>query len=184
MPLPHACISSTLLSLSTFESSIGQVPYNSAAPTNRCGTVPDPKPANGTEVSYIQEKVVTFSSSKVKPLPKRFFILYRTVWPLTTGLRGPAAGLGKTLAAFTLRAASANLIDTQTSTCKLNGSHDYCSRKVADSIEDAACQDLKVSGNAESPPTRGCGHPTSLSWVHISACFWPKDCGSKQQLTL
>jgi hypothetical protein len=36
----------------------------------------------------------------------RFFELYLTVWPCTTGRKGPAAGRGKTLVAFSARAAS------------------------------------------------------------------------------
>ena len=54
--------------------------------------------------------VHTLSSSKVKPRPYRFFMLYRTVWPCTTGLRAPATGLGNTLAALAARAAVAQTL--------------------------------------------------------------------------
>ena len=51
----------------------------------------------------------TFSSSRVKPRPYRFFKLYLTVWPLTIGLRAPATGRGKTFLAFSARAAHQEL---------------------------------------------------------------------------
>lgn len=45
----------------------------------------------------------TFSSCKVKPLPERILVWYLIVGHLTTGLRGPAAGLGATARAFFTR---------------------------------------------------------------------------------
>lgn len=46
-----------------------------------------------------------FSSSREKPRPSRFFMLYLTVWPTTTGRSAPATGRGKTRAALAARAA-------------------------------------------------------------------------------
>ena len=48
---------------------------------------------------------LTFSSSRVNPLPRRDLVLYLMVWPRTTGLRLPATGLGKTFFALSARAA-------------------------------------------------------------------------------
>ena len=59
----------------------------------------------GQNVSWAVTGMSTLSSSKVKPRPKRFFMLYLTVCPLTTGLNAPAAGLGNTFLAFSTRAA-------------------------------------------------------------------------------
>ena len=42
----------------------------------------------------------TFNSSSVKPLPNLTLVLYLKVGHLTTGLRGPATGLGEILSAF------------------------------------------------------------------------------------
>lgn len=65
--------------------------------------------AQATMLSWLAA-VRTLSSSKVKPRPYRFFMLYRTVWPCTTGLRAPATGLGNTLAALAARAAVAQTV--------------------------------------------------------------------------
>ena len=59
----------------------------------------------GQNRSWAVTELPTLSSSKVKPRPKRFFMLYLTVCPLTTGLSAPAAGLGNTFLAFSTRAA-------------------------------------------------------------------------------
>jgi hypothetical protein len=46
----------------------------------------------------------TFSSSRVKPLPRRCLVLYLMVWARTTGFSEPAAGLGKQALALSARA--------------------------------------------------------------------------------
>ena len=47
----------------------------------------------------------TLSSSRVKPRPARFLVLYLTVWPVTMGRSRPATGRGATAAALVARAA-------------------------------------------------------------------------------
>merc|ERR1719382_289969 len=49
------------------------------------------------------EILASRSSSRVKPLPKRNFMLYRCVGGCTTGLSRPAAGRGASFAALALR---------------------------------------------------------------------------------
>ncbi len=43
---------------------------------------------------------LTLSSSKENPLPNRTLVLYLNVGHLTTGLSGPATGLGEIFKAF------------------------------------------------------------------------------------
>eukprot|EP00955_Chlamydomonas_euryale_P116221 366404-Chlamydomonas_euryale.AAC.8 len=54
-----------------------------------------------------QPPIHTFSSSRVKPRPRRFLVLYFTVWQRTMGFSEPATGRGKLALAFSARAADA-----------------------------------------------------------------------------
>ena len=56
--------------------------------------------------AQVAAKKRAFSSSKVKPLPRRFVRLYLMVCPCTVGRSGPAVGRGKIRLAFSARAAA------------------------------------------------------------------------------
>jgi len=45
-------------------------------------------------------RIQTLSSSRVNPFPALTFMLYLSVWPWTTGRRGPEVGRGKIFTAF------------------------------------------------------------------------------------
>jgi len=59
---------------------------------------------NGSTATQMEgrtmNKCITFSSSRVKPLPALDFMLYLRVWHWTMGRRGPAVGRGNIFAAF------------------------------------------------------------------------------------